>query len=92
MIIDDSQLPIIIFMDCQMPIMDGFTATRAIRQGLAGERHKNSIIIAMTAGAMASEKEQCLECCMDDFISKPIDTSTFKQKVIYWGSNKIKPT
>ncbi len=59
----------VILMDVQMPVMDGFAATRAIRAelGLALP------IVAMTAGVMASERERCEACGMDDFVAKPLD-------------------
>jgi len=59
----------LVLMDVQMPVMDGFTATRAIRTELG----LNLPVIAMTAGVMASEREQCIAAGMDDFIGKPID-------------------
>lgn len=61
-----------IFMDCQMPDMDGFTATRAIRKGSAGDDNKNITIVAMTANAMRGDKERCLDSGMNDYLSKPI--------------------
>jgi len=63
----------IILMDCQMPEMDGYETTRIIRQ----DKTKQSLpIIALTANAMKSDKEQCLEAGMNDFISKPIKASS----------------
>jgi two-component system sensor histidine kinase/response regulator len=62
----------LIFMDCQMPEMDGFEATRKIR-ALEKERSLAPIrIVAMTAAAMEGDRESCLQAGMDDYISKPV--------------------
>ncbi len=61
----------IIFMDCQMPKLNGYEATKKIRE-LQGN-NKHSTIIAMTAAAMAGDKERCIEAGMDEYISKPIN-------------------
>lgn len=61
----------IILMDCHMPEMDGFEATRRIRAGEAGERNMHIPIIALTANAMKGDREFCLEAGMTDYIAKP---------------------
>jgi PAS domain S-box-containing protein len=63
----------LVLMDCQMPVMDGYEATRAIRSGAAGEENKSIPIIAQTAYAMRDDEIKCLEYGMNDYISKPLD-------------------
>ncbi|MFC0119813.1 response regulator [Pseudoalteromonas xiamenensis] len=76
-----------ILMDCQMPEMDGFEATTAIRAGIAGEFNKNITIIAMTANAMQGDKTRCLEVGMNDYISKPINLQTMENTLVRWIGN-----
>ena len=71
-----------VLMDCQMPVLSGYDATQRIREGMAGELHANVAIIAMTANAMSGEREHCLACGMDDYITKPLNFSEVQQSVI----------
>nr|MDT0251585.1 transporter substrate-binding domain-containing protein [Endozoicomonas sp.] len=71
----------LVFMDIQMPEMDGYQATRMIRRKLG----KNKlIIIAMTAHAMTGDRERCLQAGMNDHISKPLSPEALKQMVRHW--------
>ena len=71
----------VVLMDCQMPVMDGYDATIAIRKGEAGEQHKAIKIIALTANAMDSDKERCIAAGMNDYLSKPIELDILKDKL-----------
>ena len=74
----------LVIMDCQMPKMDGYQATRCIRLGEAGEECKQIPIIAMTANAMQGDKEKCLLAGMSDYLSKPINLIELQKKLIHW--------
>lgn len=76
----------VILMDCQMPVMDGFEASRQIRAGVAGETASRLPIIALTANAMKGDKERCIEAGMNDYLSKPFEASELNKKVRYWAS------
>jgi CheY-like chemotaxis protein len=71
-----------VLMDCQMPGMDGYEATAAIRQ-LDGELSKVPII-AMTANAMVGDRERCLESGMDDYVAKPFDMNDLVRVFREW--------
>jgi PAS domain S-box-containing protein len=65
----------LILMDCQMPEMDGYEATGKIREGAAGERHKDVPVVALTASAMMGDRERCLAAGMTDYLTKPIQSA-----------------
>ncbi|MBF0146932.1 MAG: PAS domain S-box protein [Magnetococcales bacterium] len=73
----------LILMDCQMPVMDGFEATHAIRR-LDRSNSGHIPIIAMTANAMKGDRERCLNSGMDDYMSKPVSPSTLREKLKFW--------
>ncbi|RZK12329.1 MAG: PAS domain S-box protein [Flavobacterium sp.] len=77
-------LPDLVLMDIQMPIINGYEATRIIRETEAG---KNTPIIALTAGIVKGEKENCIEAGMNDYITKPIIRNVLQDVILKW-SNK----
>jgi CheY-like chemotaxis protein len=72
-----------VFMDCQMLEMDGFEATRAIRQREA-RTGAHIPIVAMVANAMESDREQCLAAGMDDYVSKPVQPAELRATLQKW--------
>jgi CheY-like chemotaxis protein len=70
-------------MDCQMPHMDGFEATRKIR-AIEGEQGRHTAIIAVTANAMQGDRERCLQAGMDDYLAKPFYPDAFFAMVKRW--------
>ena len=72
----------IVLMDCQMPEMDGYEATRQIREMEGGGRH--TTIIAMTANALKSDYQNCIRAGMDDYISKPFKTDDLLEIIGKW--------
>jgi PAS domain S-box-containing protein len=70
-----------ILMDCQMPVMDGYQATREIRRR---GKNKNTPILAMTANALVGDKDKAIACGMNDHISKPIDIKDMFNKMARW--------
>jgi two-component system sensor histidine kinase/response regulator len=78
----------LILMDCEMPVMDGYEATEAIRaweSDLEEERH--TPIIALTAHALPEDRRRCLSCGMDDYLSKPFSMEDLRALLIHWLSS-----
>jgi len=74
----------LVLMDIQMPVMDGLTATGRIRIWERDTGRSRLPIIALTAGAFAEDKGQCLAAGMDDFLAKPIDPEALQQALAQW--------
>lgn len=73
----------VVFMDCQMPELDGFGATGEIREREGANRH--TPIVAMTANVMAGDREACIAAGMDDFVGKPIMVADLSAALTRWG-------
>ena len=71
----------LVFMDCQMPVMDGFAAAFAIRQD---EATRHATIVALTANAMMGDRERCLAAGMDDYLSKPLREEELEDILAKW--------
>ncbi len=76
----------LIFMDCQMPIMDGFTATARIRERERQTQAARTPIIALTANAMDGDRDRCLAAGMDDYLSKPFSQDQMREMLSRWLS------
>ncbi|WP_232676745.1 response regulator [Nocardioides sp. R-C-SC26] len=75
----------LVLMDCRMPRLDGYDATRAIR---AQEDSGRVPIIAMTASALPGERDRCLAAGMDDFLTKPVEPAALAQVLKRWGAGR----
>ncbi len=76
----------LILMDCQMPVMDGYQATRAIREREESQDTKRLPIIAMTANALEGDRQKCLEAGMDDYLAKPVKKDALRDVLGNWLS------
>ena len=75
----------VVLMDCEMPVMDGFEATQAIRDWEKRHKKSETPIIALSAHVMPQQKAMCMDCGMNDYIEKPIELSTLKTKLNDWA-------
>jgi PAS domain S-box-containing protein len=81
----------LVLMDCQMPEMDGYTATEEIRK-LEENKDKHIPIIALTAHALKGDKDRCMQAGMDGYLSKPIDVRALSNTLQQWLGKKSAPT
>ncbi|NJN52096.1 MAG: response regulator [Gammaproteobacteria bacterium] len=76
--------PDVVLMDCQMPVLDGYAATRAIRDAEVRSGARRTPIVALTGNALSGDRERCLASGMDDFIGKPFQTSELARVLNRW--------
>ena len=74
----------LVLMDCQMPEMDGFEATAAVRASAPAELNTQVPIVALTAHAMKGDRERCLAAGMDDYLAKPLQIDEVKAVLRRW--------
>jgi len=74
----------LVLMDCLMPVMDGFEASRRIRDSDSKVLNRSIPIIAMTASTMEEDREKCLAAGMNDFLSKPVEVDKLQQTLLRW--------
>ena len=79
----------LVLMDCQMPEMDGYEATRWIRSSDAGVRNPHIPVIAMTAHAMKGDREQCLAAGMNDYLCKPVQPKDLAETLARWLTEPV---
>ncbi|MDX1668673.1 MAG: response regulator, partial [Limnobacter sp.] len=74
----------LIFMDCQMPGMDGYEATRRIREGSVGLEHSDIPVVALTAHSMVGDDKACMEAGMSQYMSKPVNATQIGEVLKKW--------
>ncbi|WP_230970618.1 ATP-binding protein [Nitrogeniibacter aestuarii] len=90
--LDAGLRPVFILMDVQMPVLDGLSATRLIREREAREYCRRTPVIALTGGVFEDDATRCRDAGMDDFLAKPLDATQFRRVVTRWLDGAGAPT
>jgi CheY-like chemotaxis protein len=75
---------LLVFMDVQMPVLDGLEATRRLRAREQTRGLPRTVVVALTANAMAGDRERCLACGMDDYLAKPVNREHLADALLRW--------
>ncbi len=78
----------LVLMDCQMPEMDGYEATRLLREPSNGALDPGIPIVALTAHALQGDRDRCLAAGMDDYLTKPVDTKRLSEIILHVVHNR----
>jgi CheY-like chemotaxis protein len=78
-------------MDCMMPVMDGYEATRILRAREAGSGARRTPVIALTASAIDGDRERCLNAGMDDYLAKPFSAAQLSAIIEKWSTSRKAP-
>ena len=78
----------LVFMDCHMPVLDGYQATRRLRASETGSGRRTPVI-AMTANALAGDRQRCLDAGMDDYVAKPVSIAVFSAILARWSGAAV---
>jgi CheY-like chemotaxis protein len=85
----------IVFMDCHMPTLDGYEATRRIRAREPADGATDgappTIIVALTADSLPSDRQRCLDAGMNDFLTKPVSSSQLSATIERWTGRRTQP-
>jgi CheY-like chemotaxis protein len=81
----------LVFLDCQMPVKDGYAAARELREYERREKRRRVPIVAMTANALLGDREKCIEAGMDDYVSKPVKRSSIGDALARWLEPTAEP-
>lgn len=78
----------LVLMDCEMPVLDGFTATQMLREWEAREQQPRTPVVALTAHIMSEHKERARQVGMDGHVAKPVELSQLRELIEHWAAER----